>query len=70
MERKLEVRRVSIDDAHQLPFSISKKKNTAKEEFDALCFEFGIELDDVVSWKKGRKKRISEKRGGGGGGRN
>jgi hypothetical protein len=22
---------------------------TAQEEFEALCFEFGIELDDVVS---------------------
>lgn len=22
----------------------------ADEEFDQLCFEYGIELDDVVSW--------------------
>lgn len=31
---------------------------TADEEFDALCFEFGIELDDVVSqaWKWGWKQ--------------
>jgi hypothetical protein len=38
---------VACPDADNVPLTVPF--SAAEEQFDALCFEYGIELDDVVS---------------------
>ena len=37
-----------IHHAHSTPLPINTYVSIAQEEFEILCFEYGIELDDVV----------------------